>query len=135
MKAALALLLAALPLATAAVHSWPVAVSEIGLTNSFGEPLGSSVSSNAALNVSADVSNARGEPQDLLYIVQVKDGAGAVVQLSWLGNSLAPGASASMALSWTPAEPGQYTAEIFVWEDLASQVPLADVSRLDITVG
>lgn len=132
---ALALLCAVLPCAQASEHGWPVAVSETSLTNSFGEALGTTVSSNTALNVSSHISNSGGSGQDLLYIVQIKDGGGAVVQLSWLGNSLAPGGSANMALSWTPPEPGQYRAEIFVWQDLATQLPLADVSYLDISVG
>lgn len=132
---ALALLCAALPCAAGAGHGWPVSVSEAGLTNSFGEELGTTVSSNTALNVSSRITNTSGAGQDLLYIVQIKDQAGTVVQLKWFGNSLAAGGSASMAVSWTPPEPGQYRAEIFVWQDLSTQLPLADVSYLDVTVG
>lgn len=137
MKAPLALALAcaALPCALAAEHGWPVSVSGTSLTNSFGEDLGTTVSSNTALNVSSDVHNGGRAAQDMVYIVQVKDGRGAVLHLNWLSNSLAPGASANMSISWTPAEPGQYQAEIFVWESLSGQVPLSGPVLLPITVG
>lgn len=136
MLAVAACALLALPAALALDHSgWPVEVSGTRLTNSFGEDLGSTVSSNTALNVSSDLRNTGSAPQDISYIVQVKDGGGTVVQLGWLDNRLAPGGSGNMALSWTPEVPGQYAVEVFVWEDLEGQVPLAESGSVSVTVG
>ena len=129
-------LLAGLPVALASDHAgWTVEVSDTRLTNGFGEALGNTVSSNTALNVSSDVRNSGADAQDIAYIVQIKDSDGRVVQLGWLESRLAPGGSGNMALSWTPGAPGQYLAEVFVWEDLSGQVPLAGASGLQVTVG
>lgn len=134
--AALACLMLALPAALAAEHAgWPVEVSNTRLTNSFGEDLGSTVSSNTALNVSSDLLNSGPDAQDISYIVQVKDGGGAVVQLGWLDSRLPPGGSGNLALSWTPGTTGQYAVEVFVWGGLAEQVPLAEPSQVRVTVG
>ena len=136
MLAVAACALLVLPVALALDHSgWTVEVSETRLTNSFGEDLGNTVSSNTSLNVSSDLLNTSSISQDISYIVQVKDDGGTVVQLGWLDSRLAPGGSGNMALSWTPETTGQYTVEVFVWEDLAGQVPLAEAGRLSVTVG
>ena len=62
--------------------------------------------------------------QEYAYIVQVKDSDGFTVLLSWTVGSLEPQRSASAAVPWTPDRSGQYTVEIFVWQDLLKPVPL-----------
>lgn len=58
------------------------------------------------------------------YIVQVKDSDGFTVALSWISGILKPQRSADARVAWIPDSSGQYTVEIFVWQDLLKPVPL-----------
>ncbi len=78
--------------------------------------------------IMADLSNAQDRDQKFAYIVQIRDENDVVISLSWLTGSLTPRQTFSPGLSWTPASPGIYTIQIFVWDSVnnpdALTVPL-----------
>jgi hypothetical protein len=88
-----------------------------------------SVKINHQVQLVADVTNNQTIKQPFTYIVQVQNSEGKVVLLSWVTGSLQPHQSLSPAQSWTPTEPGTYTAQIFNWPCLelcgALSYPLA----------
>jgi hypothetical protein len=88
-----------------------------------------SVKINHQVQLVADVTNNQTIKQPFTYIVQVQNSEGKVVLLSWVTGSLQPHQSLSPAQSWTPTEPGIYTAQIFNWPCLelcgALSYPLA----------
>ena len=62
--------------------------------------------------------------QKISYIVQIKDSQGKVIYLKWINDSISPSNEATEKLSWTPTNPGSYSAEIYVWNGMDSLVPL-----------
>ena len=72
--------------------------------------------------------------QEVTYISQVKDADGITVALSWITSTLASGQSLELAVSWTPEEPGDYKAEIFVWKSVKDPQVYADIKRSTISV-
>lgn len=68
------------------------------------------------------------------YIVQILNKEGGTDYLEGLSASLLPNQSFTASQAWTPGEVGKYTIQIFVWESLASPIPLTEVIQTEITV-
>jgi len=75
--------------------------------------------------VQSEIKNANEQPQEFTYIMLIKDSGGITVSLSWAKGMLDPNQSLTMEQSWIPEIPGEYTAEIFVWESFDNPVPLS----------
>jgi hypothetical protein len=84
--------------------------------------------------VQSEIKNANEQPQEFTYIMLVKDSEGITVSLSWAKGMLDPNQSLTMEQSWMPEIPGEYAAEIFVWESLDNPVPLSGKIVKTITV-
>ncbi len=104
------------------------------LVNAFGEVISQNVNTNQQVQISADVINKQGTPQNFVYIVQILDGNGVTMKLTWISASLNPQQSLSPAISWNPAKPGTYTAQIYVWDSIKDAAALAQQIDLKITV-
>ncbi len=89
---------------------------------------------NKQVQIVADVTNGLDRDQPFAYIVQVFDSNGVVVQLSWLTGTLTAGQSLSPSQSWTPAVPGNYTAQIFVWSSINNPDALSAPLVMKISV-
>jgi hypothetical protein len=76
--------------------------------------------------VQSEIKNTNEQPQEFTYIVLIKDSQSITVSLSWAEGTLDPNQSLTMEQSWIPEIPGEYTAEIFVWESFDNPVPLSD---------
>lgn len=89
-----------------------------------GEPVGfSSVLTNHAKS-----------EQKFTYLVQILNKDGGTDYLEGLSASLLPNQSFTASQSWIPQEAGKYTVQVFVWESLASPMPLTQVIKTQITV-
>ena len=104
------------------------------LVNAFGSPIGTKISVNQQVQIMSDVRNNQNESQQFIYIVQVKDSTQRIVSLGWFSGNLNPNQVFSPALSWTPQFVGEYTAEIFVWDNFNKQSPLDESKTIEITV-
>ena len=89
---------------------------------------------NQQIQISADITNKQEESQSFVYFVQIKEKSGVVVSLGWISGPLAPFQKLSPSLSWTPEKEGEYTAEIFVWEDFKNYNALAENTQVQINV-
>ncbi|MFQ5921033.1 MAG: hypothetical protein ACE5JV_03350, partial [Nitrososphaerales archaeon] len=76
------------------------------------------------VGLTSDVS----ERQQYMYILQIRDQNDYVVSISWLIAHLDAGASGEASIAWIPPEPGTYTADAFVWNNLEDAVPLSFTS-------
>jgi hypothetical protein len=80
------------------------------------------------VQIAADLINNQNRAQPFAYLVQIQNEDGVTVSLSWVTGSLEPGQFMNPSQSWTPTNPGKYTAQIFVWESVdnpdALSVPL-----------
>lgn len=105
------------------------------LVNAFGEAIVQNVNTNQQIQISADVINQQSTPQTFVYIVQMVDGNGVTLKLTWIAQiQLNPHQSFSPAISWTPTNPGTYTAEIYVWDSIKDAAALAPQTDLKIIV-
>ncbi len=104
------------------------------LVNSFGEPVAQNINTNQQVQVSADVTNKQGKPQNFVYIVQILDGNKVTKKLSWFAASLNPQQTLSPAISWSTDLPGTYTAEIYVWDSIRDASALSPPIELKIIV-
>jgi hypothetical protein len=80
------------------------------------------------VQIAADLTNNQNRVQPFAYLVQIQNGDGVTVSLSWITGALEPGQFMNPSQSWTPTSTGKYTAQIFVWESVdnpdALSVPL-----------
>lgn len=104
------------------------------LVNSFGESVAQNINTNQQVQVSADVTNKQGKPQNFVYIVQILDSNKVTKKLSWFAASLNPQQTLSPAISWSTDLPGTYTAEIYVWDSIRDASALSPPIELKIIV-
>ncbi|MCE9653304.1 MAG: hypothetical protein K8Q89_09690 [Nitrosarchaeum sp.] len=84
--------------------------------------------------ITADVSNNQNTQQSFAYLTQVKNEHQVVISLSWLTGSLSPRQSFSPAQSWTSAESGLYTIEVFVWKGIDDPEALSPPLSMTVKV-
>ncbi len=87
---------------------------------------------NQRVLVTADITNNQEDPQEFVFIVQIKNDETVIISLSWITGTLDPNQSFSTARSWIPDQPGTYLAEIFVWESLENQDALSESLSINI---
>ena len=109
-------------------------IADPRLENAFGKPITDNVNVNQQIQISADIINKQEKPQSFVYFVQIKEKSGVVVSLGWISGPLASFQKLSPSLSWTPEKEGEYTAEIFVWEDFKNYNALAKNIQVQINV-
>jgi len=93
-----------------------VSISDPKLVNAFGVPLGNNVNVDQQIQISADIINNQEKSQTFIYLVQIKNEENFVVSVGWISGQLTPYQKLNPSLSWTPSQPGEFTAEVFVWE-------------------
>jgi len=84
--------------------------------------------------VFSKVTNGLDYKQDFVYIVQIKDGNGDVVSLSWVTGQVVPYQELGMSVSWTPQKYGEYTIDRFIWNSINGAIPLDDSSSTKILI-
>ena len=104
------------------------------VVNAFGVPLGNNVNVDQQIQISADITNNQKISQTFIYLVQIKNEENFVVSVGWISGQLTPNQKLNPLLSWTPIQPGEFTAEIFVWEGLRNHNALSEYSMLQISV-
>ncbi|QUC65306.1 hypothetical protein NsoK4_03405 [Nitrosopumilus sp. K4] len=95
-----------------------VIVTEPGLVNRSGTPIGTNVNVNQQVLVSSKITNAQEINQDFIFIVQIKDESGAVIKIGWITGSLTKYQNFTPAFSWIPTSQGTFSVEIYVWDGL-----------------
>ncbi len=86
------------------------------------------------IGVESTITNHAKFEQKFTYLVQVSNKDGATEYLEGFSASMVPNQSFTASQVWVPKEPGQYTIQVFVWESLASAIPLTNVLETQITV-
>ena len=107
--------------------------SNAAIVDAFGSAL-TEVAVDQQVQVTADLVNGQDRDQPFAYLVQIQDGNGVTVSLSWITGSLAPGQSFTPAQSWTPSTAGAYTVQIFVWESVDNPTALSPPVTTSVNV-
>ncbi len=110
-----------------------VSTSNFKIVNSLGEEIKSPVVEQQ-LNLQTSLSNTSNRNIDWVYIAQVIDSNGAIVDLNFIKGSLVGNQTLTPAVSWTPHIGGNYKIEIFVWDNLRDITALSPKSVFSITV-
>jgi len=84
--------------------------------------------------LSATLKNVDVFEREFTAIFQVKDERGAVVYIAWITAKLAPGATMTPAVSWTPTASGTYMVEVLVVKSIAEPTPYSDKIWAPFTV-
>ena len=132
------LAIALFPLVVSALPNALGAFGDITLTspkmvNTFGHEL-TSFQVGQQMGVESTLTNHAASEQKFTYVVQVLNKDGGAVFLGQFSASLLSNQSFAVSEVWVPNEPGQYTVQVFVWDSLASAVPLTNVLQTQITV-
>ena len=109
-------------------------IADPKLVNAFGIPLGNNVNVDQQIQISADITNNQEKSQTFIYLVQIKNEEDFVVSVGWISGQLTPNQQLNPSLSWTPTQPGEFTAEIYVWEGLENHNALSEYTMLQINV-
>jgi hypothetical protein len=72
--------------------------------------------------------------QKISYIIQIKDSYNKVVFLKWSEDYLSNLSSVNKEIRWIPTSHGVYSAEVYVWNGMASLVPLTEKNQYKIQV-
>lgn len=92
------------------------------------------ITAEKKVTISSVIQNHMSTNQPYSYIVQVKDSDGFTVTLSWISGNVEAQRSASVAVPWTPDKSGEYTIEIFLWQDMFKPVPLLSKQEESVIV-
>lgn len=103
------------------------------LVNTLGHPL-TSLNVGQPIGVSSVLTNHGTSEQKFTYIVQILNNQGQTEYLQGFSAAMLSNQSFTAAQSWIPKQPGQYTAQVFVWESLASAIPLTNVIQTELAV-
>ena len=107
--------------------------TNLRIVNTFGSDI-SVVSVDQQVQITADLSSGQDKDQDFAYLIQIQDGDGVTVSLSWIAGSLSPGKQFSPSGSWTPTDAGTYTVTVFVWESIDNPTALSPPLTIDVSV-
>ena len=109
-------------------------ISDPKLVNAFGIPIGNNVNVDQQIQISADITNNQDKSQNFVYLVQIKDKNNFVVSFGWFSGELNPYQKWNTSVFWIPDNPGEFTAEIFLWEALINHRALTEYMTLQINV-
>ena len=126
-----ALLLGTLQMANASL-------SDVTLTNPVlvaptGDPL-TSIHVGQEVAVQSMLTNHGTTEQKYTYLVQILNSNGGTEYLEGTSASMVANQTFTEAQVWIPKDPGTYTAQVFVWQSLASAIPLTNVLQTSVTV-
>ena len=110
-----------------------IVTSNFKVVNTLGEEIKSPLVEQQ-LNLQTSLTNVSDGEMDWVYIVQIIDSKGAIVDLSFSRGSLVKNQTLTTALFWTPHDDGIYKIETFVWNNLVNISALAPKSTFTITV-
>ena len=110
-----------------------ISASDFRIVNSLGQDINSPVVEQQ-LNLQTSLTNLSVKNVDWVYIVQIIDSNGAIVDVNFVTVSLVKNQTLKPALFWIPHLDGVYKIETFVWNNLHDIDPLASKSTFTITV-
>lgn len=103
------------------------------MVDTMGHTLGSN-HVDQQIGVQSTLTNHGKTEQKFCYAVQVLESNGATDYLDYTSAQLLPNQSFAVSQVWIPKAPDTYTVQVFVWDSLASAVPLTDVIEKQISV-
>ena len=110
-----------------------IVTSNFEVVNTLGEEIKTPLVEQQ-LNIQTSLTNVSDKEIGWVYIVQIVDSKGAIVDLNFSTGSLVKNQTLTTALFWTPHNYGNYKIETFVWNNLLDISALSPKSTFPITV-
>ena len=111
----------------------PIQLGNISFVNMFGSPT-DKLTPDRLVVIQCKMTNLESITHNYTFIVQVKDENGVIVSFSFITGKIYSGESMTPGISWTPSAPGNYTVEVYVWENFTTMKPLAKKQVTNATV-
>ncbi len=111
----------------------PIQLGNISFVNMLGSPI-DKLTPGRLVVIQCKMTNLESITHDYTFIVQVKDENGVIVSFSFITGKVHSGDSMIPGVSWIPANTGNYTVEVYVWENFVSMEPLAKMQNTTATV-
>ena len=110
-----------------------VSLGGISASDSLGNAV-SSINAGDQIQIVGNMKNLQDFEQSFVFVFQISDERGAIVFLSWIQGGLDALQTLDVSQSWVPSA-GGHTVEVFVWDSLASPVPLAPPKTESYIIG
>lgn len=110
-----------------------VTISDPTMVDTTGHALSSFVTGQE-IGVQSVLTNHGTTDQKFAYLVQVMDSSGGTDYFQAFSASMLGNQSFTATQVWIPQVSGTYTVQVFVWDGLASAVPLTNVIEKQITI-
>lgn len=110
-----------------------ISISTPTMVDTTGHAL-SSFTVGQEVGVQSMLTNHGATDQKFAYLVQVVDSAGGTDYFQAFSASMLSNQSFNATQVWIPKDPGTYTVQVFVWDGLASAIPLTNVVEKQVTV-
>jgi len=111
-----------------------VPAGDVEIVDSAGNAI-AAPSASSEIIIQSTVTNADDVSHTFTFLVQVKNSNSEVIHLVWVRDlTLAAGSTTTPGVQWIPDSSGTYTAEVYIWESISTQVALSPVKTKDFTV-
>ena len=107
--------------------SHEIILDNVGVVNSFGHEF-DEIKTDQVLQVAADITNSNQHKQDFVYVMEITDSTGTLVQpAKWVTGTLNPSQTFNVGLSWMPDEIGEFNATLSIGSEMDLLSPVADI--------
>ena len=104
-----------------------IILDNVGVVNSFGHEF-DEIKTDQVLQVAADITNSNQHKQDFVYVMEITDSTGTLVQpAKWVTGTLNPSQTFNVGLSWMPDEIGEFNAILSIGSEMDLLSPVADI--------
>ena len=104
-----------------------IILDNVGVVNSFGHEF-DEIKTDQVLQVAADITNSNQHKQDFVYVMEITDSTGTLVQpAKWVTGTLNPSQTFNVGLSWMPDEIGEFNATLSIGSEMDLLSPVADI--------
>ena len=108
-------------------NSHEIILDNVGVVNSFGHEF-DEIKTDQVLQVAADITNSNEHKQNFVYVVEITDKTGELVQpAKWVTGTLNPSQTFNVGLSWMPDEIGEFNATVSIGAEMNLLSPVADI--------
>ncbi len=116
-----------------AMGELPLEVSPPEFLDLEGKPIGK-ITVGIPVLISSNITNKATFNIDMLYIVQIKDAEGRVVNLNFVEGTVPAKKSYLFSIAWTPEKEGVYKVEVYTWRSWVEPVALSKVVTASMIV-
>ncbi len=110
-----------------------ITLNDVKLTNYQGETI-EGVNAGSKIQIQAQVENHTPNTKTVTCILFIQNSEGVYENISWVVMSLMPSSTTEINQSWKSNTEGNYTAKIYIWEQITNGIPLTQTTETSFVV-